>query len=605
MNNTKEEIKNRMLKNAASQWGIPANEIEKSFDPVIALLLGACASELEKISEKIGESQNRVTEKIIQLMTPETIFGPRPAHAILYTNPLEEDITITPEYLFSFKKKDIQKATSRFKEIFYSPAENFSLVNARATYLVHGNEIASINESKEKETLFSSNKDIVDSGTLFIGLQTETDSLSLEGGSLYFENQDLGVSKFFFHQLKNAKWFYNDKELNVVQGFGDSDVAGDAAVASFLNEDSIKIANIIDEVKNHYTKNFVTFHDTTKLKKKLPSEFKDVISANRVAIEEDVIWLKVVFPKIVTKSAIKSVYCSLNCFPALNRKLETFSYKLKDYIDVIPITTNNLFLDVKTIENTDGDQYAVLNRSIKSDTKGVYALKTDSIKKIDNRKAKEYIAHLIELLKDESASFSYLNNDFLQNNLTQLNQIIALLENKVSHATNETLETNYISVKPLKTKDNLIIEYWTTDGELGNNISYGNLLKNYKTVGLKQKETRFMTSTLGGKNSLNMQERLHAYRRTLLSRDKIVTKEDVKLACFEFFGDKLKAVEIKNGYTVNPATKKGMVNCIQILLKPNTSFDVDRAEWEFIENNLLLFLQKKSTAIFPYVIINN
>ena len=74
MSETSEVIKNRMIKRAAALWGVPANEIEISFDPVVTLLLGACASEIEKIHEKINESQARVTEKIIQLMTPETVF---------------------------------------------------------------------------------------------------------------------------------------------------------------------------------------------------------------------------------------------------------------------------------------------------------------------------------------------------------------------------------------------------------------------------------------------------------------------------------------------------------------------------------------------------
>ena len=67
--NSKKQVRNRMLKKAAQLWGIPASEIDVSFDPIISILITACAAEIEKISADVNESQTRITEKIIQLMT--------------------------------------------------------------------------------------------------------------------------------------------------------------------------------------------------------------------------------------------------------------------------------------------------------------------------------------------------------------------------------------------------------------------------------------------------------------------------------------------------------------------------------------------------------
>ena len=81
---TKNEIKNRMVKKAAEIWGVSPNDIDSTFDPVISLLLGACASELSKISSEVNSSQSRITEKLIQLMTPETVSY---THLTLPTTP--------------------------------------------------------------------------------------------------------------------------------------------------------------------------------------------------------------------------------------------------------------------------------------------------------------------------------------------------------------------------------------------------------------------------------------------------------------------------------------------------------------------------------------
>jgi len=57
---TKTEIKNRMIKKAAELWGVSPYDIESSFDPVVSLLMGACASELAKISNELtGSDRHR------------------------------------------------------------------------------------------------------------------------------------------------------------------------------------------------------------------------------------------------------------------------------------------------------------------------------------------------------------------------------------------------------------------------------------------------------------------------------------------------------------------------------------------------------------------
>ena len=127
-------------------------------------------------------------------------------------------------------------------------------------------------------------------------------------------------------------------------------------------------------------------------------------------------------------------------------------------------------------------------------------------------------------------------------------------------------------------------------------------LKNYQTVGLKQKKTSLLTSSYSGRNALDMKDRLNAYRKTLLTRDRVVTKQDVKLVCMEFFGEKITDVHVKNSYTVDVSLNKGMVNCIDIELVSNKSIDIDPYEWDFMKNNLLLYLKNNATSVFPFVI---
>jgi len=598
--NSKEQIKNRMIKKAAALWGVAPNEIEMSFDPIVSLLIAACASEIEKISGEINESQTRVTEKLIQLMTPETIYGAKPAHAILYTEPVEKKTLIKSEYLFYFKKKFSYKNTSvKYKNIYFSPVQDFNLIDANIKFIATGNQMVKVDSSKNKNEV-SQNISGLSPSTLYIGLLRESNSISLKDISFYFELQDVEDKELFYHHLKNAKWFANDKELNSTEGFYNTAEYRKINLDVIFDDTSSKTSNISQQTNKIYNKYFITIKSKETIKKSNFDELDEVITSNQLKVDEDLIWLKIEFPRIINNSILKNVYCSLNSFPVLNRELKEFTYEMKEYIDIVPIKTEDAFLDMKSIMNTNGNIYKA---SIKNDSnieKGTYLVRRDNVGKLEHRKAKEYIVHLIELLKDESASFSFFNNDFLQSNLKDLNQLISLLEKKVNEISNETTETNYIFLKPHRKRENLLVEYWTTNGNAANSIKSGSSLEIYKGVGVKQRSSVLMTQSFGGESDLSMKERLNAYRRSLLSRDRIVTKEDIKALCYELYNDKIEKVEITKGYMNDIARNKGSIQCVEVLLYPNSKKNIENHEWESLNSNLLLFLEKNSLNVFPY-----
>ncbi|WP_346882973.1 hypothetical protein [uncultured Algibacter sp.] len=604
--NSKEQIKNRMLKKAATLWGVPANEIEMSFDPVISLLLSACAAEIEKISGEIDESQTRITEKIIQLMTPSSVFGPKPAHAILYTEPVDPFLSINSDYMFSYKKKTSFKNTSvNFKDIYFSPLQSFNLVKGNIKYMASGNSISEFGKKKQFDTIFKGSKSSrLKEATLYLGISTDLESLPLNDTSFYFELQDIDDNAVFYHHLKNAEWYIGDKKIDTSGGFFNTIEKTKLNLDSIFNESSNKTNNIIEQIRNNYSRHYITIKTKNKgFKKSIFPELEQIITKQKVKIDEQITWIKIVFPRIINSNMLENVYVSLNALPIMNRELKSFSYQMKEYINILPIKTENLFLDVKSISNTSGQDYKLQNKNTSGSEKGIFSIRTDNTGKIYHRKAKEYITHLIELLKDESASFSFFNNDFLHKNLKNLNQLISLLENKVAEISTEVTETSYVSLRPFKKKENLLIDYWSTDGEEGNNIKSGSPLKIYNGIGIKQKSSYLVSSTFGGKNDLSMDERLNSYRRALLSRDRIVTREDVKALCYEMYNDKITNVQVSKGYTTDIALKKGLIQCINIELTPNDDIDTELYEWNSLNNNLLLYLEKHSVSVFPYKVI--
>lgn len=604
---TKEQIKNRMIKKAASMWGVPANEIEMSFDPIVALLISACASEMEKISNEVQHSQTRITEKLIQLMTPETVTGPKPSHGILKAFPTDDSAEVLEEFMFLFRKTIPNDKTSlKYKDIFFSPAQKTKLVDAHITHLACDNAIFTFDELKQKEIIFEEkNKGSLPSSTIYLGISSDVKELNLKDVSLYFELLDIDNKALFYHHLRNAKWQSEQGTFKTIDGYYNSLDTNTTSLESIFKTVSNKAAIISQQVIKNYRKHFITLRPVKNQEKFTESSFEELdtfITKNKVKVDKTIRWIKISFPRIISNETLKKCYVTLNSFPVINRELHTASYSIKEFINILPIKTDELFFDIQSIANTNGKMYSARSKDNSDDEKGTFVIRNDNVGKLDQRKAREYVIHLIELLKDESASFSFLNNDFLNSNLKGLNQMLAVLEKKVSESNEESMQTNYVFLSPFKPNESVLVEYWTTHGDIANNIKMGSVLSCYKGIGIASSENHLITTTHGGKDDLSMKDRLNAYRRSLLSRDRIVTKQDVLALCKEMYGNKIENCDVSKAFSAGLGVNAGVVQCLEIALYPNNQVQTSTEEWESLNNNLLLYLKKNSTNVFPYKI---
>lgn len=603
---SKLQIKNRMIKKAASLWGVAPNEIESSFDPIVSLLISACASEIEKLSAEFENSQSRVTEQLIQLMTPEMVYGAKPAHGIIYVEPVEAKTTITPEHLLFYKKRiKTANAGQDVKNIYFSALQPSMLVDAKIKAIVCRDQLFEY-EGKRKtvsDLKMTSGLDLPPS-TLFIGIKSSSKKIDLTDVSLYFELMDMKGRELFYHHLKNADFFFNGKPVTTNPGLQRITRQNEFTLRSVVAAGQNKSRYLEEQIRSFYNPNFVTITSNVTLNNEpeTPKEFEKLIDLKEHEQLEQLHWIKIVFPRVIDDTILKEVFCSMNAVPALNRRWQSMTYQLKDYVNIIPINTQELFLDIKNISNTSGKNYSLKQNELFQDDRRTFTIRRDNVGKLDSRKAKEYLLHLLDLLKDESASFSVFNNDFLQATIKELNQNIALLETKIADIGYSNYETSYISIVPHKKKDTLLVEYWVTDGEEGNQIKQGNALNVYKGSDLKQRGNMFLTATLQGKNNLNMDERLNAYRRALLSRNRIVTKEDIKALCYEICATRVSDIEVNKGFKTAIHEEKGLVPTVNIALTPNNKVRTTQPEWDAMKSNILTILEQQSLNVFPYTI---
>lgn len=599
-----ESVKNSMLKTAAKIWGVSANEIETSFDPVVSLLISSCAAEISKIHSRLNESENKVTEKLIELMTPETTYDSKPAHAVMHINPQDAYVYLNPEYLFYYKRKEANKNKLSSQNIFFSPIQDFKLIRADAKYLICGNIFKTLDrgDNQIQKSIKIKDSNLANS-TIFLGIESEVNNLNLEDVSFYFSYNDLEHEDLFFHYLKYSKWSANNHDLITTSGFYNSDGPLKNDISSIFNYSSDKSYYISKQTLNYYQKFYVTVKSRTDLDYSSRfNQFDDLLSANGVKTDANIIWVKIIFPEEMSNNILQSISVSLNAAPVLNKELKSFSYQMRSAINIIPVNSDGYFFDIKSISNSSGQSYQLKTKNVNIGSKGTYYVRDKSIGKLDYRSAKEYLIHLIELLKDESASFSFMNHDFLYANLNSLNQQISLIEEKLSNSEIDFTDTRYIFLEPYETKEVLLIEYWSTNGKDANGIKPGSNIEVYKALGVKQQGNYLMTSTFEGKSSLSLEERLNAYRSSLLSRDRIVTSKDIEALCYDLYKDKITDVAISRTYQTNIELNKGQTPCIHIKLTANTSKIINSTEWELLNTHLQLNLKHRSMNVFPYVV---
>lgn len=601
MKEQKERIKDRMLKTAARLWGYPDAEVETSFDPVVQLLLEACASELEKISNEVDVSHARLVERLAQIMMPEPITTSQPAYGILHAASNEPATGITPDHQFFYT----QKSGAASKDLYFSPMSHHRLFRGHIRYMAIGGKLYETREHWFKEQVLQGAlpRDAAPNH-LWLGLAMDALPDNFNGLSFFFDLRNIHQQEMFYHYLPLARFFIQDTELPVNSGYHYSRNEKEEAVNAMLDITFDTSARYSREVLQRYRRNFLTVNtDFTPAKQRTVPPVLQLVFGKEAAaaIDPNTLWLRVEFPETVHHPLLEDLYCSINCFPVINRKVNEQSLKLNRYLNIIPLHTPDIFFDVKKVHDLGGAAYHVRNFTTTGEMQeGELVVRSSGIGRFDSREAKEIIAYLIEVIRDESSLFEEVKNDYVAGRMRELHQLIASLEEQLQPTRNKG-NIPYLMVKPRESAEYLFVEFYTTNGTAANNIRMGSHLQEYGSIQLQPNSITLLTNTQGGKDRLNIDEKINQYRYHLLTHDRIVTPEDIKALCRHIMGKELSTVTVSKGTTLIPGSEAGYSRSIDIritLVKPvNTYAD---GSLTYLKDELLTQLRERSANNYPY-----
>jgi len=610
---TKDEIKDRLIRRAADTWGVDDMEIEYSFDPIVSILFDACAYEFERISDTIKSSRTRVTERLVDLLTPEVSVSAKPAHAIMHALPTDGQLDINENTQFFHRKRMPlfrDRGNNDFEDLFFTPAGRFKLNNCELQFIAYPDKIVS-HKSHRATPLYTRDdfEGSPDTNAIYLGLKADKSIEKLEQLLCYFDLLNFSQKELLAHHIGISKWMVNDTVLEVSRGYNDdSDLVSD--FSAYINE-SIQSKQKFYEnyVKQYYESHFYTIDSDINIKenvKKFPEEFKGFLAEDKLDVFKDkLIWIKISFSSVVSEQMLDHLHCHVNCFPVLNKKPHQINRRLQPYFNILPLAVgDDYFYDVQDVTGDSGNKYYVQNRDKTDQGKAQAYLRYGGVSRFDERDASELLNYTLDLLKEDSVAFSAMNDDFINANVKELKQIVSRIEQQVELRNFAKNKVPYLIINKNsvdKNKDELVFaSYWTTAGERANKIHPYVKLFQYAGTAFNPSSLVLITGSAGGKNEPNPSEKIYAYREHVLSKGRIITRRDIVQHCYKTYKDSISDVEIKKGVMVGLEEGIGYTPTTDVYIKKSDAAIYNDDDWEHLKKELLIGLETKSANILPF-----
>ena len=610
----REHIRDRMIKTAARLWGHPEDETGTSFDPLVNILFSACALELEKISNEVESSRARLLERMVQLLSPETLCGPLPAHAVLHARTVEGLSRLPDKDQFFLTQKTLsswQSNQAGQKDFYFSPTGTFQLNAAAVRYLATGHQLFRYRDMISKETIAHciGGKELAPS-TLWIGISGNVSNLHQT--QCYFDIKNEVNRELFYHHLPLCRWYLGDELIPVRPGYNEERVSGEQPdIKQILTGNNNVSFKIKEHINAFYLHRFLTITDNQYREQSVamqqPQALLQAFDKKDLQFlqQEKIIWLRICFPENIPNSLLQDVFCQVNCFPVMNRQLHELSYRMQEIINILPLHAPDSFFDLHEIVDQEGVQYQSRELHHSDKEKLSLVLRQGGVGRFDERDATTIIENIIQLLNDESAAFAVLGREFLGGEMKQLQQIIYKLEQQLSTKQLHRESTPFLVVRHTGKEKvhNLLVTWWSTTGGQANEIRAGSALQAYKTGGLYHQSITLMTQVMGGRDRLSASESVTAYRSALLSRDRLVSLEDIRVFCQLQLGPRASCIEVCKGVMVATEVTKGFSRTIDITIKFNRNDYLnakDNGQLGFIREELVLQLTRKSASLTPF-----
>ena len=597
---TREYIRTEMIREIARLWHYDESDLAvESFDPLVGMLLGAFATGLENVHHELDNSRSRVVQRLAQLLTPEVLTGPQPAHALMKVGIIDPSYDVLPVNLFTVNVAG--------KELSFSSVGQYTLHNAKLNTVILQSRIRETTAGAPKEYFMDQALPLDE---VWIGLALNEDLEELNDLVLFFDWRNDPSRATHLSRLLDVRMFTDTEELQVVQGLVNKksfDGLADELGASARIERSVQRlydAHVLSiSSRNRQTGQEIPIQTQ---KKKYPEAIASFLRPDELQkyFVHELFWIKIKFPGGLSPEILSRMYLDLNAFPVVNRRLVSNTPELRSLFNVFPIRTDesDFFLDMIEIETAAGVKLANVQQ-FSRDNNNQYLLRQGGVARFDERDASEMLSYLVDLLRDEGAMFMALGRGEIENDVEEIRKRLERISNVIKK---DNFQNWFVSAKTTEKSGRLNIRYWTTKADAANNIAFGTkLMRDRTNIAFTDDITMLLTTTKGGQRPLQGDDNLPVFKKAILTRGRAVTMEDYKAVCFAELGDKLKRVEISKGFTMGASQYQGLQRTLDINLIPNPAKLLPPEQWAEYSLRIKSLLEEQSSGVLPLRVLVN
>lgn len=149
--------------------------------------------------------------------------------------------------------------------------------------------------------------------------------------------------------------------------------------------------------------------------------------------------------------------------------------------------------------------------------------------------------------------------------------------------------------------EHLALSYWESTGGLANGLSPQDIIQSLEPDKFDSASIRLRTKTKGGRAAETEDMLIAHLRYGLLSKERIVTREDVKSYLKHRLGITLRQVDLRDGVTISQDPNKGLVRCTDVFLElVKQGIELNEEEQAHLSSRLETELKERSVAHTTY-----
>ena len=581
-----QDIKERISRYAMDMWGISD---PTQMDPVIDLLLDVFAYNSNRLYQDMESSDSAILHRLARLLVPHKWSLPFPAHALMTVNPASSEVhALSIEDRFQTNRMIFSKG---LVPISFTPLAAYPLVQAQVKCITFDDKMYTyFGDGRKMVSVLSKDKDDEDEHVIWLGIAiSEETLLSTEALTLCVLPEDERLSPF----IKDIKVYDTDNHSIHTH------------TPHFSLSDKEKY-HYFDDINDYYADNYITIdlaehpHRESLCCTAVPRVWKDNETEKQ---QDNLCWFKLQFPSIQFDVNFEEIRFLMNTFPVVNRALfsQKHDFSKEGSIISLPCNDDTHFLHIESLQDSKGRDYTDIRNHFEEYPVGAFSMYFGNLEKFDSDNARSLIIKLMQLLREEGNAFFSLDSDALDDQLGELYKKIEDM-GKSAHDTikQENKPKVFLLTYPEKDAENAELKYWVTDGALANGLDSRALLTQESKIKFMNSGLCFQTTTKQGTIHKNEQDLINSLRYGLLSRNRIVTQEDVRSYIFCKLGSSIKDIDIRDGVAISPDVRKGIVRTTEIRIKMKQRKENESDDFSATARFLEKELTKRSMSKIPY-----